>query len=387
MWLHRWFKASIGLLVISTILLGLLGPTPQVWASPSAQTFSATVEPLGGLVQHLAAGQTTWQTITKVLLLKPGDQIRTGDTGAARISIATGIKVEVYPTTLIELQNLALGEGSDASLKFTLSQVVGTTYITVDKPLKTGDAVIIATPSVAANIRGTKFYTFVGRTGNTGFIGEESNLQLQDVNGRSYNMEPNNIGYFIIHRTPIECTIEFLRTVQGFIIREAESVQGRHALRDFLLDFIVSNLNTRSTAFLFSFLGLPSSATQEEMLNTLKAYDKPVNLTNFLNDFRSFLRAYFTFVSTGPLPPLTCGNLRKDDGETAENCPTDMADITPSKGNAICETSLGESLINDPPDCLPGLPRFQCVKIIIGEVGKPGGGGGTPPPMSSIGGR
>jgi hypothetical protein len=121
-----------------------------------------------------------------------------------------------------------------------------------------------------------------------------------------------------------------------------------------------------------------------------KRYDKPVNLTNFLNDFRSFLRAYFTFVSTTPLPPLTYGNLRKDDGETAENCPTDVADITPSKGNAICETSLSESLINDRPDCLPGLPKLiDCINVIIGEVGKPGGGGGGGgvPPMSSIVGR
>src|SRR3954462_1395293 len=161
--LHRWLKASIGLLVITATLLASLGAVPNsITAAPSAQTFSATVEPLGGLVQHLPSGQKDWQTISKVTLVGPGDQIRTGDTGAARINIVTGIRVEIYPTSLVELRNLSLGEGADSSLKFALIQTSGTTYTTIDQKLKRGDSVLVVTPSVAANIRGTKFYTFVG---------------------------------------------------------------------------------------------------------------------------------------------------------------------------------------------------------------------------------
>jgi len=385
MGLHRWLKVSIGLLVITATLVASLGAVPSlITAAPAAQSFSATVEPLGGLVQRLPSGQKDWQTISKVTLVAPGDQIRTGDSGAARINIVTGIRIEIYPTSLVELRNLSLGEGTDSSLKFALIQTSGTTYTTIDQKLKRGDSVLVVTPSVAANIRGTKFYTFVGRTGNTGFIGEESALTLVDILQQTKTMNPDNIAYYILKQgqldTPV-CTVDFLKSVVGTIITEAQSETGRHLLRDFLYDFAVSNLNTRLTAFLFTFLGLPTSTNQADMLNSLKTFDKPVDLPAFMNDFRSFLRAYFTFLSTGTVAPVTCGNGKQDNGETAQNCAADVADIKASMNNQICETSLGESLINDTPDCLPGGAKLtSCGELLFGIIGQGVGFPGRRPP-------
>ncbi len=382
--LHHWSRVVIGMLV-AAVMLAALGPLPAVTASPpEAETFSATLEPLAGLVQHLPSGSSTWDTVTKVTLVRAGDQVRTGDNGAARLSTVTGIKVELYPTTLVELKDLALGEGADSSLKFILSQTVGTSYTTTDQALKKDDHVQVITPSVTANIRGTKFYTFVSRTGHTAFIGEESNVELQTANRQISRMEPDNIGYFVLsipNEPPATCTIDFLnRVVKGSILKELRSTGGRQILREFLTQFLESNVNSKIAAFLFRFLDIPETTDTKGMLDAIAKFDKQMELADFLKDFRSFLRAYFVFLSSGPMAPDTCGNGVKDPGETEQNCAVDVKNIASTKDNGLCETEKGESLLNDPPDCLPFGSLAKACADLINTILNPGPPPVVPPP-------
>src|SRR5579864_8220767 len=135
-------------------------------ASPESQAFAASVQPQGGLVQELKAGQTTWQTLEKAALLANGDQLRTADHGAALITTATGVQITVYPDTMIQLNDLSLAPNSSA-LNYVISQTVGMTYIDIGRSLKAADVIQVDTPAVAANVHGTKFYTFVSRIGHT----------------------------------------------------------------------------------------------------------------------------------------------------------------------------------------------------------------------------
>jgi hypothetical protein len=381
--LHHWYRVVIGMLV-AVVAFSALGPLPTITASPSeAQTFSATLEPLAGLVQQLASGSSTWETVTKVTLIRTGDQVRTGDNGAARLSTVTGIKLEIYPTTLVELKDLAMGEGADSSLQFVLTQSVGTTYMTVDQTLKSSDQVQIITPSVTANIRGTKFYTFVSRNGHTAFIGEEKTVELQTPNRQISRLDPDNIGYFVLNipnQPPAVCTIDFLnRFARGSVLRDLRTPAGMQILRDFLAQFLESNVNSKVATFLFRFLDLPETTDPKAIMDAIAKFNKQVQLPDFLADFRSFLRAYFVFLSSGPSAPETCGNGAKDTGETEQNCAADMMDITATRDNGFCETEKGESLLNDPPDCLPFGQIVRACANLIHDIFHPGPGPGPGP--------
>jgi hypothetical protein len=374
---HHWPRVVIGMLV-AAIIISALGPlnTTVTASPPGAQTFSASLEPLAGLVQFLASGSSTWETANNVTLIRPGDQVRTGDNGAARLSTVTGISLEIYPTTLVELKDLNLGEGADSKLQFVLTQSVGTTYMTVDQTLKSGDQVQIITPSVTANIRGTKFYTFVSRTGHTGIIGEEKTIELQTGNRQVSRVDPDNIGYFILNLTPeVTCTIEFLnRSTRGTVLRNLRTPAELQTFREFLTQFLESNVNSKIATFLFRFLDLPETTDPKGILDAITKFNKQVQLADFLKDFRSFLRAYFVFLSSGPSAPDTCGNGAKDAGETEQNCAADVQDISTTKDNGLCETEKGESLLNDPPDCLPfGQVVKACVELLhsIFQPGQP----------------
>src|SRR5579871_2681505 len=169
MLVHRWIKMVVALLV-AVAVVAALEPSIFTGAAPDAQDFSATIQPIGGLVQQLAAGQQTWATLTKVGLLHAGDQIRTGAKGTAQVSTVTGIHMQVFPNTLLELKSLSLGTGNNAELQFVMTEISGLTYTTVDQALKPGDNVQVISPSSTSTIHGTKWYTFVDRNGDTAYV-------------------------------------------------------------------------------------------------------------------------------------------------------------------------------------------------------------------------
>lgn len=367
--LQQWIKA---LVVLTVMMLGgvALIPTAPVLAAPHDQSFAATVEPLGGLVQQLPAGKVLWQTLSKVALLQAGDQIRTADAGVAQLSTLTGVKVIVYPNTLIALNKLSLGTGNNSALTFVMSQTIGISYVNIERTLKTGDSVQIVTPSVIANVHGTRFYSFVSRSGHTAIIGEENTVNLLSPNKPTQKNDPDNIGYYSLNITgtsPNVCTSDLLKNSSGMVVKDLASESNRQVLRQFLADFLQSNVNSKTMGFLIHLLNLPDSATPKEVLDALAKFDdKQLQLPAFLKNFRVLLTDYLGFETAIPLAPTTCGNGKKDDGETLDNCKVDVADVSPTCGNGLCETEkVGESFLNCAADCLPfGTLAQSCTQAL-----------------------
>jgi hypothetical protein len=387
---HRWLRVVVGMVVIAAVA-NAFAPVQMATAQPPRDSFSGTLEPLAGLVQYLPSGKDTWETLTKVTLLHKGDQVRTGDSGAARLSTVTGIKIEIYPTTLIELRELSLSEGSDGALRFRMSQVTGTTYIDIEQALKRGDSIQIVTPSAIATVHGTRFYAFVSRMGDSAFVGDDNKVLVQTPEGDSDTNEADNIAFFTLNlqEPPTACTIGFLTANSKLsMLKELQTKEGRQILKDVLTASLTSNVNSKITDFLYRFLDLSEDKSVRELLTLIDSFDKAMELKDFMGDFRSFLRAYFTFVSTGPLASETCGNGQADPGEDKKNCAVDTDNLAISQNNAMCETEKGESLINDPPDCLPfGDVLRDCENVIDKALGQANGGAPTitPPTPSGVG--
>src|SRR5260221_12887456 len=277
--LHRWLKFLI-VLVVAITLVSTLAPATKSNAESAAQDFSATVEPIGGLVQQLAAGENTWQTLSKVTLLHKGDQVRTGAQGTAHLNTVTGIKVNLFPNTLIQLKSLSLGSGNESSLKFSISQVSGVTFTSIDQALKQGDSVEVLTPSASATIHGTQFYTMVTRDGNTVFIGKENNEGIQDVNGHQLENGPDDFTYFSFNVPQGQagqlqaCTLVFLGTnSQGALVQNLDNDQARGVLRDFLKAWLVSDANPDKIAFFAKLLGLTGTPTVQDIEDKLATFN------------------------------------------------------------------------------------------------------------------
>ncbi|MHB8624652.1 MAG: FecR family protein [Aggregatilineales bacterium] len=339
-------------------------------ASPQAQAFAATVQPLGGLVQELKAGQSTWQTINRAGLLSNGDQLRTGDHGAVLVTTATGVKISVYPDTIIQLDNLSLAADSSA-LTFIISQPLGITYTDIGRTLKPGDLVQVVTPTVAASVHGTKFYTFVGTTGHTAIIGEKNPVDVLGAKASAGQNGADNLAYFGLDLTgaPSPCTIDFLANSSGVILKDLISDTNQQTFRDFLTEFYRSNINPKATAFYVQLLGLPTTATSADILNALPKFKPTVTLADFLTSLRKLLVDYFTAESAVGFAPSTCGNGQKDPGETPTNCAADTADLSKTYNNGLCELAAGKSFFNDAVDCLPfGATVQSCVTVLYGGL-------------------
>jgi hypothetical protein len=254
-------------------------------------------------------------------------------------------------------------------LSFRLSQVVGVTYLNIQQPLKPSDHVQIITPAAMATIHGTRLYTFASRTGDTAFFGDQNKFLAASPIGQTFTNEQDYISFFPLTVPVAQCTIAFLSANnKGSLLTELQSTGGRKLLGAVLTSFLPSNVHTRVTDFLSRLLGFTDAKTVQEILDGLNAMDKPMVMPDFMTDFRSFLRAYFAFLSSGTLSPATCGNGVVDTGETAQNCAVDAANISATEGNKLCETEKGESLINDPPDCLPFGPFMTSCEDLIDRI-------------------
>jgi len=397
MTLHRWIKVAIAF-VIAMTLVSSFAPISTTNAQPAAQDFSATVEPIGGLVQQLAAGENTWQTLSKVTLLHKGDQVRTGTQGTAHLNTVTGIKVNLFPNTLIQLKSLSLGSGNESSLKFSISQVSGVTFTSVDQALKQGDSVEVLTPTANATIHGTSFYTLVTRDGNTIFVGRENNEDIRDINGNQISNGPDNFTYFTFNVPQGQagqlqaCTLVFLGTnSRGSLVQNLDTDQNRGVLRDFLKAWLVSDANPDKISFFATLLGMTGTPTVQEIQDKLATFNDTESLQAALGKIRGLLDSYFASLSTTPLPSASCGNGKNDTSDS--NCPDDTSNIQGTTGNNVCDAN--ESQVNAAADCLPLANLLQsCANLIDtvtnqgtnqaggggnGNRGGNGGGNGNPP--------
>ncbi len=362
--------------------------------SLQAQSFSATLSPIAGVVQVLVQGETDWKNVVETTLINQGDQIRTGNDGLARLNVVTGISVDIHPTTWVEVDDLALGEGDNSALTYSLFQLVGRTYVYVDQELNPDDRVQVIYPTVGIVVTGTKFFNFIHPNLNAFVMVEEGETNVEGAELPNVTVTPENALYVefdLPQPVPQVCTLDLLRTaIQKREITEIRpNNAGIEALRRHLVEAVTGQVNLEVRPYMRALLGLPpvdlAKLTQREdvdelteLLNAIPTFDGDgMELIEFLADYREFWQVYFSTMSSTPLAPETCGNGEQDDGETAQNCATDFADPQPC-GNGLCEVDrmiqgdLGESVINCPADCLPypDLAR-SCGAILRGIIGRP----------------
>jgi hypothetical protein len=268
--LFRWIRTFVAISTI-TVLVSALGYVSITNANPENQAFSATIQPLGGVVERQVQGGA-WQNVSKVTLLKAGDKVRTGASGTAVVSTVTGIKVSVFPTTEIELQTLSMNTGNNTGQNFSLNQLVGTTYVTVDQKVKSEDNIQFFTPSGRSIIRGTRFYIFVSVAGRTTIIGEENVVSVTDFLKQNFDNGADQMTMIDLGDlgTNAVCTVDLLtKTGKGHLVKAIDNDADRKAVFDFLKDFLKSDVTDAKVKYIAGLLGLPDTSTQEDLLAAL----------------------------------------------------------------------------------------------------------------------
>ena len=372
---------------LTALFLGIfMSPIFSMVSESQAQSFAANALPVAGLVQYKAAGSTNWVNLRASQLINKGDEVRTGSNGFARLTTVTGIEVDLFPSSEIGVNNLSMGQ--DSGQVFDLYQVVGTIFTNVQK-ITSNDKVNILLPSAGITVHGTQFYTFVSPSVHAAILSQDHPVDVQTGDGQHFSVTPENFAYVRLELQSglTVCTVEILKAaksvfIHGSLTTDANQVQ---MLRDFLHDFITSNLNPQSRAFLRQVLGLPATdptkmtpqddeTDLKEILTQIDKFDlSKLKLVDFLNSYRKFWETGYMPVLKDAVAPATCG---KGDtkGETAQNCPDDFTNKA-SIGNGICETNRNgatESLVNDPTDCSPNdVVARSCEQILDGILNPP----------------
>jgi hypothetical protein len=375
--------------LLATIIAVALPPALSAVASPLSQEFSATLTPVAGLVQYLARGDTNWVTLRDTQLFSKGDQLRTGSDGYARLTVVTGIEVDVYPTSIVEMNSLAMG--ADSGQVFSLFQIRGLTFANINQTVKPEDRVQVMIPCAGIScanisISGTQFYTFVSPIVHAAVVSQEKEVKVQLVDKQTFAVAPDDFLFLkldVPQPPPLVCSAELCsKNTKATFVNEPVKETKLQALRDFMHDSVTSNVDPLVRNFYRQLLGLPAvdlaKLTPEEdqkdltmLLGAIDSFDgvKPV-LKDHLQQYRDFWANYRTKL-TKPLAPATCGNNKQDDGETAENCPNDFADPAVC-GNGLCEINRrgpGESVISCPADCLSfGALAQSCTGIADGVL-------------------
>lgn len=366
---QRYFRAVI----ITIVAVTTITTTFFTSFAPSlrAQSFSATLTPVAGLVQFLAHGTTDWVNVQDTRLVHPGDQIRTGNDGFARINVITGIDVEIYPTSQVELNTLSMQD--ERGEVFDLHQMVGVTFTDIHQTISDADRIQIVLPTAGITAHGTKFFTFLSPNLDAGVLSQEHTVLVDTADNRHIEVAPDNflfIKFDLAVPLPLICAPDVLATgsLSTFVVDPLDGDKTRiQAVRDFLGTFLVGNVNPPARTFLRDLLGLPEidltnitpEDDRQELRDLIAAVDSlstdNLVLPDFLTKYRNFWGATYRQTFTDQFPPPTCGNGRRDEGETPELCPSDFTDVA-ACGNGMCETNRGalaESVVSCPADCLP----------------------------------
>jgi hypothetical protein len=398
-------RAISFMLVMALVLIA----TQPAVSRTRAQTFSATLTPLAGLVQILPVGRTEWVNVTENILVNQGDQVRTGSNGIARLNVLTGIEVDIYNVSQVELFNLSVNENTGAFV-YNLFQILGAVYVKVDQRVTPDDTVRVVLPLAGIAVEGTRWYNFVTPKMNLLVMGAEDQVRVTSATGRLYEVNQDEalwIALTLPTPLPLVCSDELLdRNVGDRYMSDTRQGNDVTGLREYFRDEVVRNVNPEIRNFLADELGIDlnderfmnlnvddEEAILRELLDKISEFDaKGDDLKIFLGRYRVYLEGYWEQRREIPIPATTCGNNVEDPGETAENCENDF-NFKPYCGNGLCENDrfkpgvLGESMINCPEDCRVGngLDR-SCAVLINGKlppITPPTGGGGIVPPTPS----
>lgn len=397
--INRLAKPISVMLITAALMMTLL---PSM-ITPRAQSFSATLTPIAGLVQVLPMGQTEWKTVTKTTLLNQGDQVRTGSTGIGNINVVSGIEVDIYPVTVVELHDLRLGDSTRQGMVFNLFHLVGAVFMKVDMEVTARDRIETTLPLAGVKVEGTKWYTFVTPKMDALVVPAEDQVTIRGVTGSRYVIDPEEAYWVFVtaQSNPLVCTADFLRRGIGerLISEKKAGAADVTGLRDHLKEDLIRNVNPQYRNFLHDQLNIPQedfiTMTLEDEDTALKdlvplidKFDaKGERLPKFLEIYRDFWSTYWTQVQDTPMALETCGNNVEDAGETEDNCENDF-NLKPYCGNGFCETDrfrpgiLGESSINCPDDCRIGGGLDQSCALVTNNLlnPPPPTGGGRPTP-------
>jgi len=327
---------------------------------------------VGGLVQYLPSGKSEWVTVNQVTLINEGDQVRTGEGGIAKLNVVTGTQVDIFPSSVIALNALSMGDGK-SGMTFNMLQLQGMTEVTVSQTIKAGDSLTVSTPTFTANIRGTKFKTGVASDGSAIAFTDEGTIVLLGADGKQIEVGPGGFAAATLNTSnaPADANADFLGAnvvMKGF---KDQGVQD--TLKSFLKAFLKDNNSALTKGFIAALVGADANASTDDLLAALDG--ATLNFDTFKTGFSSFVTSWSTEAAKNPLAPVTCGDGQQQADETSANCPEDFADLS-GKGNKVCEADKGESIINDAEDCAPLANLLSSAALLNGKNGKGGPSGG-----------
>jgi hypothetical protein len=188
-WGQRLWRAGVFAALI--VGLGGIGPgTARAGEFPARASRVAQVEdvasldPVQGLVQHRAAGTAdeAWSTVTEVILVREGDQVRTDSLGLAHLTFFEGTEVDILPNSVVTVDRLDIHQvAQDGAFEITLKVLAGDTLNRVKRVSDPLSRYEIDTPSAVITVRGTEFWTSVYPMGETQVRVLEGLVEVQGI--------------------------------------------------------------------------------------------------------------------------------------------------------------------------------------------------------------
>ena len=301
-----------------------------VWGSLSLSaaqddTFTASVEPVQGLIQLQISGESDWQTISDVALVNEGDRIRSDGEGVAYLTFFDGAEVEIGPNSLIVVSTLA---EQDSGTAVTFDVLVGSALTNIDVALDAADRFEVHAPAASAVVRGTHWWTLVDRDGNAIFLALDGDVEViphQD-GASSFVLDLNS-------------AVQVLG--DGSVVPVPDFVPPT-----FPTDQIVAP----------DTCGDGVCAEGESELCALDCATPPTSCGNGICDPNEDL--VLCGADCGPVPPTSCGNGTCDPNESDLTCAQDCEEGSyfgparpPLCGNGTCDAT--ESNLTCPGDCRP----------------------------------
>jgi len=147
----------VGVLVVAIIALVI---QERIWPPGHVLARSTTLTPLQGDEVMLAENEGEWEPVTETVMVREGDQVRTGNASWALVTFEDGTTIELEPNTEIRIEELTQNHVS-------IWQQVGRTWSGIKKLVGPLTDVQVETPSAVACVRGTLVDIVVDAAGNT----------------------------------------------------------------------------------------------------------------------------------------------------------------------------------------------------------------------------
>lgn len=377
----KMFKVGFIAAYVLVVVFGV----NSAFSSTYAADFAATLRARAGLVQYQPKGSTIWRNVRTSQQVRAGDRVRTAGNGVAQLTTATGIEIGIYPGSLVELKELSTSTTSGQT--FILAQYVGTLFNNFTRPSGAKDLLQIVLPAAGLRVRGTQYWSVLTRSLEIGIFGQDNEVEVRSADGKTFAGNKDNIGRVILkaESPPAICTMDFLQqNTTSILVTSFDTPESIATIRSYLKATLTGQNSPAYRDFLTVILGLPKEKNDlDTLLKALDTYDpSKTGVSGLAKQYRDFLGDPNRTDLSSVIAPTTCGNGKKDNGETVDNCPSDFL-VAARCGDGICEyranDKSAEGPDNCPLDCLPkaGVPFVAaCVDTIIGP--RPTG---TPTPI------